>query len=183
MDDRLCESMRAPIELIVYTVGVYLSATCILHEMSQSIQDFCGKLVAAIVAAALAWAAYRLVDIMCEAIARYSHKSANKLDDLIIMLLRKTLRVVVVVVAVLLIGQNIMGINITTLLAGAGIFGLALAFAAQDTIANFFGSIMIVVDKPFFVGDRIKVGEFSGTVKSVGFRSTRLETPDGHVLT
>jgi MscS family membrane protein len=76
-----------------------------------------------------------------------------------------------------------LGINITALLAGAGVAGLAVAFAAQDTIANFFGSIMIILDRPFRVGDRIKTSGIDGAVESVGFRSTRVRTLDGHLVT
>ncbi len=183
MDDRLCEAFRTPFMVLLYSVGIYLSATNILLDMPQKIQDITAKLLAALIASTLAWGLYRSVDVLCEWLSRYADKTESKLDDLIIMLLRKTLKVLILVISLLLIGQNILGINITTLLAGAGIFGLAIAFAAQDTIANFFGSIMIVLDKPFYVGDRITVGEYTGVVKSVGFRSIRLETADGHMIT
>jgi MscS family membrane protein len=68
------------------------------------------------------------------------------------------------------------GINVMSLLAGLGLGGLALALAAQDTAANLFGSITILLDTPFKVGDWIKVGDTEGTVEEVGFRSTRIRT-------
>jgi MscS family membrane protein len=90
------------------------------------------------------------------------------------------LKIVIVIVSVLFIGQTILELNITALLAGAGVVGLAVAFAAQDTIANFFGSIMIILDHPFKVGERIDIGSHNGIVEHVGFRSTRMRTLDDH---
>ena len=72
-------------------------------------------------------------------------------------LFAKTVRFCVVFIAVLFIGQTILGLRITALVAGAGIAGLAVALAAKDTLANFFGSVMIMLDKPFTVGERITV--------------------------
>ena len=72
---------------------------------------------------------------------------------------------------------------LTSVLAGLGVGGLALAVAAQDTIKNFFGSLMLFVDKPFEMGDRIVAGDTDGTVEEVGLRSTRIRTPEGHLVT
>jgi MscS family membrane protein len=71
----------------------------------------------------------------------------------------------------------VLGLNITSLLAGLGIGGLAIAFAAQESIKDLFGSFTIFLDKPFIVGDIVKVGEIQGTVEKVGIRSTRVRTP------
>ena len=76
---------------------------------------------------------------------------------------------------VILILQN-NGYNVASLIAGLGIGGLAIALAARDTLANFFGSVTIFVDKPFRIGDWIKVAGVEGTVEEVGFRSTRIRT-------
>jgi small-conductance mechanosensitive channel len=74
-------------------------------------------------------------------------------------------------------------VDITPFLAGAGIAGLAIALAAQDLISNFFGGALITIDKPFKVGDRIKVDDYYGDVLSVGPRSTRLKTMDYQIVT
>ncbi len=183
LDDKIIEAINPPMTLAIYSLGIYLSVLKILLHVEKEIFDWCGRISLALIAAALVWAIYRLIEILIERLMKYVTKTESKLDDLIIVLLRKSLRLALVVVAILVIGENILGLNITALLAGAGILGLAIAFAAQDTIANFFGSIMIVFDKPFYVGERIKVGDISGVVKSVGFRSTKLETLDGHYIT
>jgi small-conductance mechanosensitive channel len=78
---------------------------------------------------------------------------------------------------------SVFEIDITPFLAGAGILGLAVAFAAQDIISNFFGGAIITIDKPFKVGDRIKVDTYYGDVISIGPRSTRLKTLDYQIVT
>lgn len=183
LDDKLCSALRPPIELAIYSAGIYLSMLKILLNLPPQFIANAGKGCNALLAASVAWALYRSVAIFAEWIGRYADRSDGKIDSLIVMLLQKTLKVGIIVISVLFIGQNVLGMNLTTLLAGAGIFGLAMAFAAQETIANVFGSIIIVLDKPFFVGDRIKVEGVDGTVKSVGFRSTKMETLDGFMIT
>jgi len=78
---------------------------------------------------------------------------------------------------------SVLEFDITPLLAGAGIVGIAIALAAQDILSNFLGGAMIAVDRPFRVGDRIKIDEYYGDVISVGPRSTRLKTLDNQIVT
>jgi MscS family membrane protein len=87
-----------------------------------------------------------------------------------------------VVIGVLLIAQSL-GANVRAFLAGLGIGGLAVALAAQDTLANIFGSIVIAVDQPFRIGETVQIGPHIGTVEDMGLRSTRLRTPARHLIT
>lgn len=105
----------------------------------------------------------------------WAQRTESDLDDQLAPFVSKTLKVLVIVVGVLIILQNF-GVNVTALLAGLGIGGVALAFAAQDTVANLFGTITILLDRPFKLGDWIKVGDIEGTVEELGFRSTRIRT-------
>jgi MscS family membrane protein len=134
-------------------------------------------------ATSVAWGTYRLIAVFNHLLTKLSQRTDNNLDDLIVNMIRKALKITIVVASVLFIGQSILGLNITTLLAGAGVCGLAIAFAAKDTIANFFGSLMIILDKPFKVGERIVFSGVNGVVEHVGLRSTRLRTLDGHLVT
>jgi MscS family membrane protein len=118
---------------------------------------------------------YKLVDVFSIYLERLAGKSETSLDNNVVPLIRKVLRVFVIIVGGLFILQNL-DVNITALLAGISIGGLALALAAQDTLKNFFGSIMIFIDKPFSVGHWISSGDIDGTVEEVGFRSTRIRT-------
>ncbi|MCB0355788.1 MAG: mechanosensitive ion channel family protein [Bdellovibrionales bacterium] len=123
----------------------------------------------------IVWAVYKLTDIATEFFSHIANKTESELDDQLVPLISKSLRVFVVVIGVLVTIQNL-GFNVMSLLAGLGLGGLAFALAAKDTAANLFGSIMILMDQPFKVGDWIITSNAEGTVEEVGFRSTRLRT-------
>ena len=127
------------------------------------------------IAGSLLWLAFKLVDFFCDHLRRITAKTDTKLDDQLIPLLRKALKVFGFTIGALVLVQSF-GYSISSVLAGLGIGGVAVALAAQDTIANFFGSVMIFADKPFQIGDWIITGKVEGTVEEVGFRSTRIRT-------
>jgi len=87
---------------------------------------------------------------------------------------------IVVAVIIFLEGGHFLGIPVTTLLASAGVGGLAVALAAQDTLKTLFGTIMLLADKPFRVGERIIFGKYDGVVEDIGLRSTRIRLLTGH---
>ena len=118
---------------------------------------------------------YKLVDVLGLYMERLAGDRETSLDNHVVPLIKKVLRVFVVIVGGLFILQNL-DVNITALLAGLSIGGLAVALAAQDTLKNMFGSLMIFIDKPFSVGHWITSGDIDGTVEEVGFRSTRVRT-------
>lgn len=118
---------------------------------------------------------YLAVDALGEVFRSKASKTETSLDDQLAPFATKSLKILVVVLGVLLALQNF-GFNVVGLLAGLGLGGLALALAAQDTAANLFGSVTILLDAPFKVGDWIKIGDTEGIVEEVGFRSTRIRT-------
>ncbi len=119
---------------------------------------------------------YKLVDVLSVYMAKMAEKTPSTLDDQLVPLVRKTLKAFVIIVGVLFILKDGLQVDIVPFLTGLSIGGLAFALAAQDTIKNFFGSLMIFIDKPFQVGDWITSGDVDGTVEEVGFRSTRVRT-------
>ena len=131
---------------------------------------------------------YKIADILSLYLERLASNTESTLDDQLVPLFRKTLKTFIVVVGGLFVLENL-NIPILPLLTGLSIGGLAFALAAQDTIKNFFGSLMIFIDKPFQIGDWITSGSIDGTVEEVGFRSTRIRTfrnsvvyiPNGHL--
>ncbi|MCA9619119.1 MAG: mechanosensitive ion channel family protein [Myxococcales bacterium] len=137
--------------------------------------------VQVLITISILWAVYRGVDVLCARLAERADKTDSKLDDQLIPLLRKTLKVVVFIVGTLVVLQNLK-FDVTTLFASVSIGGLAIGLAAKDTLANLFGSISIFVDSPFQIGDWINVGGKDGTVEEVGFRSTRIRTFYNSVL-
>lgn len=133
-------------------------------------------------AAAAVWLGHRLVEIMGYYLSEKAKATSTKFDDIMIPLVSKTSFVLVYIIGLLLVLKSF-SVDVTGLLAGLGIGGLAFAFAAKDTLANFFGSIMLVLDRPFDIGDVIHTGDIEGTVVEVGFRSTRIRTFYDSIIT
>jgi MscS family membrane protein len=121
------------------------------------------------------WSAYCLVDVVSDVLARRARATETKFDDLLVPLFRKSLKVFVTVVGLVFIA-SVLQIKVTSLLAGLGLGGIAFALAAKDTVANLFGSVTIILDRPFHVGDWVRIDDSEGTVEEVGFRSTRVRT-------
>ena len=182
IDDIFFKAIGKPISLLIFSIGLFASSWPLTNLMATPVKVIFGRLCLALAAVSIAWGIYRLTEVVNFILTKLATKTDNNLDDLIVGVIRKTLKVVIVIVSVLFIGQNILAINITTLLAGAGVMGLAVAFAAQDTIANFFGSLMLILDQPFKIGDMISVSGYKGSIEHVGFRSTRIRTLDGHMV-
>jgi MscS family membrane protein len=119
---------------------------------------------------------FKLVDVFGAYMMNLAHKSENTLDEQLMPLVRKALKTFVFVIGALAVLKGL-GTDLLPLLTGLSIGGLAFALAAQDTLKNFFGSLMIFMDKPFHIGDWITSGsDIDGTVEEVGFRSTRIRT-------
>lgn len=123
----------------------------------------------------------RIVDLMIHYLKKITDKTDSTLDNQLIPIVRTALNVVVVVGGVIHI-LTLLDVNVTALIAGVSIGGLALALAAQDTVKNLIGSVMIFADKPFQIGNVIKVKDITGTVEVVGFRSTQIRTAENSIV-
>ncbi|AQT70014.1 MscS family inner membrane protein YnaI [Anaerohalosphaera lusitana] len=135
-------------------------------------------------AVAVAYALYSLVDVAEYYLNRLVRRTKTELDDMLVPLLRKSLRVTIAIIAALYVAENTVGTDhIKSLLVGAGIGGIAIAMAAKDTVANFFGSITIFADRPFQLNELVEIEGNMGFIEDVGFRSTRIRTLDGHLVT
>ncbi len=128
------------------------------------------------------WAAYRLVDIVGAYFIRRAEQTENRMDDALVPLIPKTLKVFVTVVGIVFVADNL-NINVSGLIAGLGLGGLAFALAAKDMVQNLFGSITILLDRTFAVGDWVIVDGKEGSVERIGFRSTRIRTFYNSLLT
>ena len=182
--------LSRPAVVGVIAGGIYFSQFAIKFAsearpegLSANIGDLWDRVSRAVAALAVAYLIYRLVDIVEYYLKRLTGRTATSLDDMLVPVIRKSLRIFITIVAVLYVADNILQQDIGAILAAAGIGGLAFALAAKDTIANFFGSVTIFADRPFQVGERIKLGGYDGPVEQVGFRSTRIRTLDGHLVT
>lgn len=126
---------------------------------------------------------YRQIDVLEHWLKRFASGDSVNIDNMLIPIVSKSIRIAVVILIILQVAQTLSDQPITSILAGIGIGGLALGLAAQDTIRNFFGSLMIFADKPFNVGDLINLDGQLGSVAEVGIRTTKINTLDGHYLT
>jgi len=139
--------------------------------------------IAVLITVAVTYVVYQMVELSGWWVRHLRAKTRTALDDMMEPVVRKTLRTVVVILGLVQIAQQLSDKPITSILAGLGVGGLAVALAAQETIKNFFGSLVIFADRPFQMGDSINVDGTDGTVEEVGMRSTRLRTADGHLMT
>ena len=167
-------SMFVPIQLITFA--------CILLWLKQMILGMpkyfgiLDKFINLIFLSAVVLFIYQFVETIGMRLSSYSDKETNNVDKTFVELLRMIIRILIILAGIFSAVQIITGKPLTALLAGLGIGGLAVALAAQDTLKNFFGSIMIMTDKPFKIGERVQVNNYDGTIEAIGFRSTRIRT-------
>lgn len=119
--------------------------------------------------------ALQILEVLYSFLRKKAEQTESKMDDQLIPVLRRVSQILVWTVGSIFILRDL-NINVTALLAGISIGGLAIALAAQDTVKNFFGSILIFIDKPFQIGDWIRFQEVDGMVEEVGLRATRIRT-------
>lgn len=179
-DENIVIELVQPVSFLLFTLVLRLSYADL--QLPVGMNAAINFALEVMIAGSLLWLAFKLVDFICDHLRQITAKTDTKLDDQLIPLLRKALKVFAFTMGALLLVQSF-GYSITSLLAGLGIGGVAVALAAQDTIANFFGSVMIFADKPFQIGDWIITGKVEGTVEEVGFRSTRIRTFYNSVVT
>jgi small-conductance mechanosensitive channel len=182
-DDILIAAIGTPVQFAIIVVSVYLGVTWfnILPESMRWIHEpaYATAFYIVISAWILSTLLHSIIHIYGRAIAE---QSETDMDDRLVDLLELIIKYIIWFAAVMAI-LRVFSIDITPLLAGAGIAGIAVALAAQDFLSNFFGGAIISVDKPFKIGDRIKVEDYYGDVLSVGTRSTRIKTLDYQVVT
>ncbi|RZS98730.1 mechanosensitive ion channel family protein [Cecembia calidifontis] len=160
----------------IYLILVLTTLFIKLLQLPVEVVSFVIKVLNAAKPLVITIVFYKIVDIVSLYFAKLAEKTESTLDDQLVPLIRKTLKAFVVIVGTLFVLKEGLEVDIVPFLTGLSIGGLAFALAAQDTIKNFFGSIMIFIDKPFQVGDWITSGDVDGTVEEVGFRSTRVRT-------
>lgn len=187
LDDLVINAIRNPFGYLILLHGFYLAVLSLgLPEKAGlvEIKDIVHAIYILAISFILLYFVFKIIDIIAFYLYGVAKKSRSTLDDQLVPLLVKSLRILVVTLGVLFILQNEpFDYNITSLLAGLGIGGLAFALAAQNTVSNLFGSITIFSDKPFQLGDWISVGDIEGTVEDVGFRTTRVRRFDQALVT
>lgn len=177
-DDLFLAAINKPLELLFIIGGFWVGVQILQLPLELvNARKFAYGALKLLLTIDVAWAIYNLVNLVEVWISQWVSSAESELDDHLLPFVRKFLRIAVVIVAALVVIQNL-GFSIAGLIASLGIGGLAVALAAQDTLANVFGSFMIIADRPFHIGDMIKYDNVEGKVEEVGFRSTRIRTFD-----
>ena len=184
----LFKALVRPLSLLIWAYGIYAAlsplfghfkaedGSNLIHAVAQRAADIA-------VTIAIVWFFYGLVVFLDERLKRWASTTESSIDDILVPLVGKTLRGVILLLGGIIILKSLTGVEIGPLLASLGIGGLAVALAAKDSVANFFGTLTILLDKPFQVGERIVIDNYDGVVEEVGFRSSRIRTLTGHLVT
>lgn len=178
LDAKLLEAIKPPLSWIVLLIGFRLAGFALhLPEdgAALDLEDLYFKAVDASIILCIAWLLTRSTKVVEGVLHRLAARTDSTLDDQLVPLLGRSLNIVFVIVGVVMAIQRL-GYEVGPLIAGLGIGGLAFALAAQDTLKNFFGSVVIFTDRPYQVGDWILACSEEGTVEEIGFRSTRIRT-------
>ena len=174
INDRLTAALLSPARLIVLTVGLWIIV--LILEPPAETMLFLGRVRDVLVLIALLWAASRLLTVGVT-YTRTRPGRPNALSDNVLFFGQQLLQAVIWIIGIAMILSQF-GYDITALVAGLGLSGLAIALAAQDLIANLIGYFVIITDAPFRVGDFIVSEKGQGFVESINFRSLRLRSPD-----
>jgi len=177
----LLEAALWPVRLLLFALAIYAAKEILV--IPAAVDRTADLIVNVLGTLAIILFLYRLIELMVFELTKYAARDDNLLDQSFVQLMRMIARIVVVVVGIIYLLRAFTGKPLSALLAGLGIGGLAIALAAQDTLKNFFGSLMIMLDKPFTIGQRITFSGYDGTVEQIGFRSTRLRTLTGNLVT
>lgn len=184
----LLQALIKPLSLAVYVYGIYAAVSPLFSQFATSdgsnlVLDVAKRAADIGGTVALFWFLYRLVSLLDARLIKWADATESTIDNMLAPLVGKTLRVFIIIVGGMMVLQNLTGVQIGPLIASLGIGGLAVALAAKDSIANFFGTLTILFDKPFQVGERVVIDNHDGTVENVGFRSTRIRLLTGHLVT
>ena len=177
-NDLFLDLLRGPVKVVAFVI--FLNIGLDIFDWPERAQIYFSNGLIVVIACSVTYVVLKIIDLLlgvwCERMVSAPDRTfAEQLSPL----LSKSAKVAIVLTAVILTADNL-NIKVTSLLAGLSIGGIALGLAAQDTVANLFGAVAIFLDKPFHIGDRIKVEDVEGTVEGIGLRSTRIRNLDGH---
>jgi len=179
LDDQVLDLTAKPLRFLAWIGLFYLGL--FLLRLSVPVREFMTGMQKGLAVIAVAWLFLRVVDLLAAALRARLKRDGKASAVAVLPLGEKSLKVVVLGFAVVAMMQNL-GFNVTGLLAGLGVGGLALALAAQKTVENLFGGVSMILDQPVRVGDFCKWGDRVGTVEDIGLRSTKLRTLDRTVV-
>lgn len=174
LDDLIVESFEGPLRLLLAVLGLYIALRYL--PLSLETDLVIHKIFRTFIVFFVAMGFYNLAGNFDKTLNSSSATILNiKIDKILLPVLTKALRFIIIAIAIVVILQE-WNYDITGLVAGLGLGGLAFALAAQQTLANLFGGVVIITDKPFTIGDWILTPSVEGTVEDINFRSTKIRT-------
>jgi MscS family membrane protein len=180
IDRRQMDLLKGPVKVALFVA--FLRVGIELFSWPAEVQKLVPKIAAIILAVAITYLLLKAVDLAMDYWKDRNRLEADRtVQEQLFPIIRKSVKIFAIMVAMLATLDNI-GVNITAAIASLSIGGLAVGLAAQDTLANMFGAVAIFVDKPFRIGDDIKIDGAEGVVEAIGLRSTRLRNPDGFLI-
>lgn len=185
IDNLFLDALKNPIGYLILICGLFIAiGTLSLPENvgTLEIEKFIDSIFLLALAFVMLLLLLNIIDVIGYYIQRMTTKTETKLDEQLAPMLIKSLKIVVVTLTVLSVMESL-GWNVTSLIAGLGIGGLAFALAAKETVSNIFGSATIISDRSFQIGDWIQVGDIEGTVEDVGLRATQIRRFDQALVT
>ena len=178
LDDKLFPALEEPVAMLLMVAGIFAALTVL--QFSEPVDKLIGNGATIAVLGVILWGVIRAGGAVLDHLEEIAHEKQMTVATFM-PLIKKTLYVVAVIVGLIMIADSL-GAKVSALIASLGIGGLAFALAAQDTIANLFGSLVVVMDQPFKVGDTVKVGAATGTVEDIGLRSTKMRLLDQSLI-
>ncbi|MFT0341278.1 mechanosensitive ion channel family protein [Bacteroides thetaiotaomicron] len=177
LDDVIFYSLEAPVKFAIILLGIWIAIHRLVYP--DSFVKVVDKAYSILIVLDITWFFGRLFSSLLQVYwGKQSNGQANKMMPII----KRTILVIVWLIGIVMALSNV-GVNISALLGTLGIGGIAFALAAQDTVKNVFGAFTILTDKPFSIGDTIRVDSYEGTVVDVGVRSTKIMNYDKRIIT
>ena len=177
LDDVIFYSLEAPVKFAIILLGIWIAIHRLVYP--DSFVKVVDNAYSILIVLAITWYFRRFFSSLLQVYwGKQSNGQANKMMPII----KRTILVIVWLIGIVMALSNV-GVNISALLGTLGIGGIAFALAAQDTVKNVFGAFTILTDKPFSIGDTIRVDSYEGTVVDVGVRSTKIMNYDKRIIT
>lgn len=190
--DKFIELQLKPMEWLVMMLTVFFAfnklnlpwlEVALLKKGTVTIYDLFQLGFQITIVFSFTWVLMRMVDFLTLVLMYRASLTDTKTDDQLVPFIRDSLKVLIGIMSFFFIMGAVFKVNVAALVGGLGIGGLAIALAGKESLENLLGSITIFLDKPFVVGDLVKIGDLEGTVEQVGFRSTRLRTLEKSYVT
>ncbi len=177
IDDKLVQAFQSPVSFLLIVIGIFLALKILGVDPGKAL-----AITKLLIIFTLFWAVYNLINVFQEIFFKLGEKFGKEFSKEIGAFLAKLAKTFVIIVGFVTILQQL-GINVSAFLASLGIGGLAVALAARDTVANFFGGLTILLDRTFRIGEWIKVEDVEGIVEDMGLRTTKVRTFEKSLIT